>query len=227
MDAYSIAPLPGVSSRPMDTKFLQDALTLLVVLNPVGGSMWFLTLTRGMETRKRLAVARRACTVAAIILIVFIAIGEIVLDGIGVRLPSFRVAGGLVLLLVGLRMVLGQDPPGTGASAPADARDVAIFPLATPLLAGPGAIIAAVLLTENDRFSVAEQATTAAVVVAILFVTFLAMTAAHFIEKTIPVAGASVMSRVLGLILSSLAMQTMLDGLRPYLESIATAGGAR
>jgi multiple antibiotic resistance protein len=211
----------------MDAKFLQDALTLLVVLNPIGGSMWFLTLTRGMPKRERLGVAWRACLFAAIILIVFIAIGEVVLDGIGVRLPSFRVAGGLVLLLVGLRMVLGGEAPGAAAGGPGETRDVAIFPLATPLLAGPGAIIAAVLLTENDRFSLAEQFATSLVVVGILFATFLAMAVSHFIEKAIPAAGASVLSRVLGLILSSLAMQTMLDGLRPYLASIATAGGAR
>src|SRR6516162_10640107 len=92
----------------MDQKYLQDAITLFVVLNPIGAVPLYLGLTRGMDRRERLAVARRACIAATIILLVFIALGEIVLDGMGVHLPSFRAAGGLVLLLVALRMVLGS-----------------------------------------------------------------------------------------------------------------------
>src|SRR5512141_3270659 len=104
--------LSGGTRTGMDQKFLQDAITLLVVVNPVGVAPVYLALTRGMDRRERLAVARRGCIAAAVILIAFIAIGEIVLDGMGVRLPAFRVAGGLVLLLVGLRMVLGSEAPG-------------------------------------------------------------------------------------------------------------------
>jgi len=203
----------------MDQKFLQDAITLLVVVNPIGGAVMYLALTRGMEKRDRLSVAWRACTVAALILIGFIALGEIVLDGIGVHLTAFRVAGGLILLLIALQRVLGDDRPPT-ARDPADAQDVAIFPLATPLLAGPGAIIAAVLLTENDRFSIAEQAITGVVVASIFALTFATMAAADVLQRVIGRTGGSVLSRVFGLILAALAMQTMLDGLRPYLESL-------
>jgi multiple antibiotic resistance protein len=203
----------------MDQKLLQDAITLLVVINPIGAAPLYLALTRGMERRGRLAVARRACVIAAIILIAFIAIGEIVLDGMGVNLPAFRTAGGLVLLLVGLRMVLGNEGPAA-AQDQGGARDVAVFPLATPLLAGPGAIIAAVLLTENDRFGIADQAVTAGVVVAIFVLTYGILAGADFLQKAIGNTGATVMSRVLGLVLTALAMQTMLDGLKPYLMSL-------
>jgi multiple antibiotic resistance protein len=202
----------------MDQKYLQDAITLFVVLNPIGAVPLYLGLTRGMDRHERLRVARRACIAATVILIGFIALGELVLDGMGVHLPSFRVAGGLVLLLVALRMVLGSA--SAIAEGGEETRDVAIFPLATPFLAGPGAIIAAVLLTENDRFSFVEQATTAIVVAAMLALTFLLLACADLLQKLIGTTGAVLMSRVLGLVLAALAMQTMLDGLKPYFQSL-------
>jgi multiple antibiotic resistance protein len=205
----------------MDGKFLQDAITLLVVINPIGGMAHFLALTRGMDKAERLRVARRSCTIAAVILLVFIAIGEIVLDGLGVSLPAFRTAGGLVLLLVGLRMVLGPGPGQASGPNAEEGQDVAVFPLGTPFLAGPGAITAAVLLTENDRFSIPEQAVTALVVVAIFAVTYGIFVAANFVQKAFGTTGPMVLSRVLGLILTSLAMQTLLNGLKPYFASIS------
>jgi multiple antibiotic resistance protein len=202
----------------MDQKYVQDAITLFVVLNPIGAVPLYLALTRGMDRPARLRVARRACVAATIILLVFIVLGEIVLDGMGVHLPSFRVAGGLVLLLVALRMVLGSASAIVEGGE--ETRDVAIFPLATPFLAGPGAIIAAVLLTENARFTVFEQAMTGLVVAGTLALTYVLLATADYLQKAIGVMGAVLMSRVLGLVLASLAMQTILDGLRPYLTSL-------
>lgn len=202
-----------------NAKLIQDAITLFVVINPIGAVPHYLALTRSLEKPERLRVARRACMIAAVILLVFIAIGEIVLDGLGVEMPAFRAAGGLVLLLVGLRTVLNtelQHPFAKGDSG----HDVAVFPLATPFLAGPGAIMASVLLTENGRFSIPEQALTALIVVLILSATYAVLRSADFLQKRIGAGGASVMSRVLGLVLTALAMQTMLEGLRPYFESL-------
>ena len=205
----------------MEHKFLQDAVTLLVVINPVGAVPLYLALTAGMDRPQRLRVARRACVIAAGILLAFIAAGEILLDGLGVRLPSFRTAGGLVLLLVGLRIVLNTE-----ASHPYALRregggnDVSVFPLATPFLAGPGAIMAAVLLTENGRFGVADQALTALVVIAMLAITYAALASADALHERVGTTGATVVSRVFGLVLTALATQTLLEGLRPYLESI-------
>jgi multiple antibiotic resistance protein len=203
----------------LDEKALHDAITLLVMVNPIGAAVLYLSFTQGMEKRKRLAIARRACTIAAVILIAFIVVGEVLLDGIGVKLTAFRVAGGLVLLLVGLRRVLGDDTR-PAAQDPADNQDVSIFPLATPILAGPGSIIAAVLLTENDRFSIGEQAITGAIVLAIFALTYLTLVGADRLQRVVGRTGGIVMSRVLGLVLCALAMQTMLDGLKPYFQSL-------
>jgi multiple antibiotic resistance protein len=203
----------------MSHKFVQDAITLFVVVNPAGASLLFLALTRGMERDERLAIARRSCIIAAIILIGFIVAGEVVLDYIGVQLPAFRAAGGLVLLLVALRIVFGEEGRAPSAQ-PAERQDIAVFPLATPVLAGPGAIIAAVLLTENERFDIPQQTVTGVVVLGIFLLTFAALAGAQRLQQAVGTTGTLVLSRVLGLVLASLAMQTLFDGLRPFLISL-------
>ena len=205
-------------------KLLHDALTLFVVINPFGAVPVFLAVTRAMTARERLRVARKASTVAALILIAFIAVGEILLDGMNITMPSFRIAGGLVLLLVALKMVLqAESGPAfvtEAARAGAGAGDVAIFPLATPFLAGPGAIMAAVLLTDNHSTTLADQVVTAWIVVTIFAFTYLVLRTASAIQERLGTTGASVMSRVFGLVLAALAIQTMLEGLRPYWVSV-------
>jgi len=204
------------------TKVVNDAITLFVVINPFGAVPVFLAVTRGMPPEERRGVARRAVAFAAAILIAFIAVGEIVLDGMNITLPSFRVAGGLVLLLVALKMVLQaeSDPAFVSDARRTGAADVAVFPLATPFLAGPGAIMAAVLLTDNDSSTLLDQAVTGSIVVAIFAFTYVVLRGAVVIQDRLGTTGASVMSRVFGLVLAALAVQTMLDGLRPYWASI-------
>jgi multiple antibiotic resistance protein len=206
----------------MDTaKLLQDAITLFVVINPFGAIPHYLSLTMGMEKRARLRVARRGCFYAAVILVAFIALGEDVLDGLHVGLPSFRAAGGLILLIIALRTVLSTTVVHPLAQTEGGGKvDVAVFPLATPFLAGPGSIIAAVLLTENDRFSLVEQAVTSTIAVAMCLFTYILLAASDLLQKHLGSTGTSVMSRVFGLVLSALAMQTLLEGLRPYLQSL-------
>jgi multiple antibiotic resistance protein len=208
----------------MDTgKLMQDAITLFVVINPFGVVPHYLALTRGMAKRERLRVARRACVYAAVILLIFIALGEIVLDGLHVELPSFRVAGGLLLLLIAFRTVLNTQivHPLAAASAEAGEKsDIAVFPLATPFLAGPGSIIAAVLLTENGRFSFLEQAVTSTIAIGICAFAFAVLASADLLQRQLGTTGTSVMSRIFGLVLAALAMQTLLDGLRPYFQSL-------
>jgi len=200
-------------------KLLQDATTLFVVINPFGVIPHYLALTRGMARAQRLRIAARACVIATIILVAFIFAGEIVLDGLKVQLTSFRVAGGLLLLVIALRMVLETR----AAPLPPEGDErmgIAVFPLATPLLAGPGSIIAAVLLTENAVFTIHEQAITGLIVVAICAFAFVVLAAADLLQRVLGTTGTSVMSRVFGLVLSGLAMQTILDGLRAYIQSL-------
>jgi multiple antibiotic resistance protein len=203
-------------------KLLHDAITLFVVINPFGAVPVFLAVTRAMTPRERIRVAGRASMAAAAILLAFIALGEFVLDGMNITMPSFRVAGGLVLLLVALKMVLQAEsgPAFVAETGRAGGADVAIFPLATPFLAGPGAIMAAVLLTDNDSSTLLDQAVTAVVVVNIFAFTYIVLRGAAALQDRLGTTGASVMSRVFGLVLAALAVQTILEGMRPYWASV-------
>src|SRR5260370_1080487 len=127
--------------------------------------------------------------------LIFIAIGEIVLDGLHVELLSFRVAGGLLLLLISFRTVLNTQTVHPLAQTEAGEKaDVAVFPLATPFLAGPGAIIAAVLLTENGRFSFLEATVTSLIAVGLCVFTFVVLASSDFLQRRLGATGTSVMS---------------------------------
>jgi multiple antibiotic resistance protein len=205
----------------MGSKLLEDAITLFVVLNPIGLVPLFIALTGEHTPAQRRTIAGRAVVIAGIILIVFVVVGQVMLTGLGVTLPAFRVAGGLVLLVIALRMVLSDDDARSGSHTSgrrAGPGDIAVFPLAMPLIAGPGAVMAAVLLTDNDAFTALEQAATAAVMVGILALTYIMLLGAETVQRYIGPTGANVLSRVLGLILAAVAAETMLEGLRAFLK---------
>jgi len=206
----------------MGQKLIEDAITLFIVVNPIGLVPLFIAITSGRTPLERRRIALRAVVIAAGILVVFVVIGQVLLDALNVGLPAFRVAGGLVLLMIALRMVLSETdarPGATQAGPAASGADIAVFPLAMPFIAGPGAVMAAVLLTDNDVFTIAEQAATTAVLAVILILTYGVLLAADTVQRYIGPTGTNVLSRVLGLVLTSVAAQTMLDGVRAFLTS--------
>jgi len=133
----------------------RDFLMLLVTVDPIGTVALFVPLTASLSMQQRRVIARKAVIVAGAVLLGFLVAGEILLANLGIRLLSFQVAGGVVLFLFGLQMIFG-----TGVASPhlkTDAgHDIAVFPLALPAIASPGAIAAVVLLTDNHRHSIAE-----------------------------------------------------------------------
>jgi len=133
-------------------KIIRDFVTIWTTIDPIGALALFAGLTGSLSTVERHSVARRATFYAAIILVVAVVIGQIILDAMGIRLLSLKVAGGIILFLFGLRMLFGS------ASREIDSHekghDLAVFPLAVPAIAGPGAIMAVILLTDNDVSSV-------------------------------------------------------------------------
>jgi multiple antibiotic resistance protein len=206
----------------MRTKLLGDAITLFVVINPIGLVPLFLALTRDQTPEHRRQIALRSVLLSTAVLVVFVVIGQMLLDGLGVGVAAFRVGGGLVLLLVALRMVISETDTRTTSSVPERGeapRDVAVFPLAVPLIAGPGAVMAVVLLTDNDQFTVVEQAGTTAVLLGVLALTYVFMRAAGLIQRWIGMTGANVLSRVLGLVLTGLAAETILQGVRVFFRA--------
>lgn len=191
---------------------------LWAVIDPIGTIPVFISATRGQTTEERKKVAKIAAITAGGILLFFIVVGEIVLRAMGVPLLAFQISGGIILFLFALTMVFGESKPEEELRVVKKVEDAAIFPLATPSIAGPGAIMAVVLLTENGRHSIFEQTFTALMMLAVVFVTYLLMLGAEWFNRFIGDGGASVISRVMGLILASIASTNILHGIKEYFQ---------
>jgi multiple antibiotic resistance protein len=194
-------------------EILTDFVTLLVVVNPLGKLSVFLAITAGLPPERRHAIALRAVLIAFGVLLFFIVCGQILLEALGIRIESFQLAGSLVLLLFGLQMVFDTVARPTAHERAEDMSDTerAVFPLAVPAIAGPGTMMAVVVLTDNDRFTILEQAETTATLVVVLLLAWGAMRLAGPILRLIRPAGASIVGRVMGLILASLAVNSMVQ----------------
>jgi multiple antibiotic resistance protein len=198
-------------------KLFHDLVTLFVVVNPIGVVPLFVAVAGHESAPARRRIAGQAIIISAVILLAFIAVGQIVLEALGIDLASFRIAGGLVLLVIALRMVLEE----TRATSDTDAHpraNVAVFPLAMPFIAGPASIMAVVLLTDNNVYTVWQQAETAALLLLVLAFTYACLVGAEFVQRVLGPTGANVVSRIMGLILAALAVQSILTGLRDVLH---------
>ena len=203
------------------TSVFREFITLFVVIDPVGSIPVFLFAVQSVPTHLHRRFAMRAILIAAIVLMAFLIGGQVVLETIGLRLGSFQIAGGLVLFLFALTMVFGESKPsqeiaeaehdlGDGAH---DHLSGAVFPLAMPSIASPGAMLAIVILTDNQSSSVPEQVLTGVLLVAVLLITLGLLLAAGMIYRVIGSTGASVISRVMGLILATIAIDSILNGM--------------
>ena len=202
--------------------FITDFMTLLVTIEPIGVIPVYLALTGGMNASERHRVALMCCVIAAIILMFFLVLGQILLEAIGISLPAFRLAGGLVLLTLGLRMIYGTGETGKTADVPAKpraAKDIIVFPLATPMLAGGGAITAIVVLTDNHQYSLFHQAATAGTLLLVMVLSYLTLMLASPIQRLIGETGTNVVGRIMGLVLTALAMQTFITALKSVLPA--------
>ena len=205
----------------MDAAFLITAfVTLFVIVDPIGLTPLFLALTQGMTQAQRRAIGLRACIVAAVLLTVFAAFGEAVLGFVGITMPAFRIAGGILLFLTALDMLFErrskrrEDQAGDQTEA-TDHPDPSVFPLAIPLIAGPGAIASMILLT-GERPGLAGLATVVGVMLAVLGVVFTLFLMAGLLERLLGKTGIVVVTRLLGMLLAALSVQFVLDGLRAY-----------
>jgi len=198
-------------------RLFNDFVTLLVVIDPINVIPAFMLLTQylSLETRRRTAL--RAVVFAAVILVAFIIVGQIVLEALGIDLPAFSIAGGLVLLAVSLQRILRptERPAKEEVDEVADSpQDVAVFPLATPLIAGPGSIIAVVLLTDNEQFGIVEQTQTTLVMLGVMILLYLMLLMAGRIQRLLGNTGSDVLSRIAALVLAALSVDIIINGIR-------------
>jgi len=189
---------------------------LWAVIDPIGTVPVFISATAERSDPERKRIARIAAAGAAGILLFFILLGEVLLLAMGVPLLAFKIAGGIILFLFALTMVFGESKPDGELRIVRTVQDTAIFPLATPSIASPGAMMAVVLLTENNQHSFLEQTITAVEVIVVIAITYLLMLCAGRISRLIGTGGASIVSRVMGMILASIAAANVLEGIKEY-----------
>lgn len=207
----------------MALEFLVVFIPMFIVIDPFGVMPIYLVLTRTMAPTERSKTLRYAITFGALLLVAFALLGKVILDYLSVSIDALRIAGGLLLLVIGVVMLYEGDTPRSrrkGAEEPDEEphtpEDVAFVPLGTPMLAGPGAISVVIALTgTSDMYMVLLSL---AVVMAI---TALMLWKVDLVFKVIGNAGTRALTRVMGLITSAYAVQMILDGITGYVASIS------
>lgn len=194
-------------------------VTLLVVVDPLGLAPIFAALTRGFSERQKRESAIRGTVLGAVILLVFALVGNALLGALGIGLPAFRIAGGILLFLLALDMIFAR-PSGMRSSTVREQEeesyqhDISVFPLAIPLVAGPGGITTVLLYTGGGP---TQLALFLVVLLAVLLLTLICLLLAPRVMRLFGETGANVLSRVLGVLLAALAVQFVIDGIRTSL----------
>ncbi len=189
--------------------------TLFIIIDPPGLAPLFVALTQGMTNLQRRAIAVRACLIAGALMIAFMFIGEALLGFVGISMPAFRIAGGILLFLTALEMlfqkrqVRRQENADEGASE--HHEDPSVFPLALPLIVGPGAITTIILLAGQAQSAI-DLVAIAGVMLLVLAFVFIAFMAAIPLDRILGKTGINILTRLLGMLLAALAIQFVLDG---------------
>ncbi len=197
---------------------LNAFVTLLVTIDPPGLAPLFLALTGGMNRAERFQVSLRASIIGFIVLAVFAVAGAAILSMFGITLPAFRVAGGLLLFWIAFEMIFERRQERKNRSADKaitidHIRNIAAFPLAIPLIAGPGAISATVLLSPSFP-ALTGAAMLLLIIAACIAITFVVLVLSERIDGFLGETGRSILTRLLGVILAALAVQFVADGIK-------------
>ena len=197
----------------MDSAFLITAFaTLFVVIDPPGLVPLFIALTQGMDDAHRRKMALRACIIATVLLMAFGLTGEALLGFIGISMPAFRIAGGILLFLTALDMLFERRTQRREGQQPDPHHDPSVFPLATPLIAGPGAIATMILLVGKSGPGWVGTTAVMGLLLAMMIATYLFLLASPPIERMLGRTGTIVITRLLGMLLAALSVQFVIDG---------------
>jgi multiple antibiotic resistance protein len=197
---------------------LNEFVTLLVVVNPIGVLPTFMDQTGRFELATQRRIALQAVLVAAAVLLFFMVGGGFLLEKMGVSLRAFQIAGGIVLFVFALESIRGHSHAPVETTGDASASALAVYPIGIPKIAGPGTMLAIVLLTDDHRFDFAQLWMTAVVLAIVLGITFAILVAAGPVSRLIGTAGASVIARVMGMVLAALAVNMVLGAVAGWLS---------
>ena len=192
--------------------------TFFATIGPLDVAAIFAALTTNASPGHRRSMAIRGTLIATFILVLFALAGELLLGGLGISLAALRTAGGILLLLIGIEMVFARTTGGTSTTDEEERealskQDISVFPIATPLIAGPGAMGAAILLMADAEGNLARQLVVLASLLAVLLFTCIGLLLASRIQKLLGVIGMHVITRVMGVLLTALAVQFIFDGI--------------
>ncbi|MBY6200590.1 MarC family protein [Maritalea mobilis] len=195
--------------------YIPAFVALFVIIDPIGMAPLFVALTAGMDAVHRRKVAIRSCLVAFGLLTLFGMAGEAVLNFLGISMPAFRMAGGILLFLTALDMLFERRSQRRQGQAEAEhSDDPSVFPLAIPLIAGPGSIATMILLTGQEGGDLLHIALIHAVMAIVLLAVFTLFLLAGRLERLLGETGINVVTRLLGMLLAALSVQFVIDGLR-------------
>ena len=193
-------------------------IVFFAAIDPIGTVPVYIAVTRGYDITTKRKIAFISCAVAALILLFFVVAGELILTAMSIPLSAFQIAGGIVLFLFALSMIFGESKPEEETRLAENQHETAIFPLAVPSIAGPGAMLAAVLMTEHARVDIWHRLQVSSVMLSVVLVALFLMLMSSGIHRLIGNAGASVISRVMGLILAAVATTNTLAGISSYFK---------
>lgn len=199
----------------IDSAFLITAFaTLFVVIDPPGLVPLFIALTRGMSAERRRAMALRACLIASFLLLIFGLAGESILGFVGISMPAFRIAGGILLFLTALDMLFERRTQRREGQQADPDHDPSVFPLATPLIAGPGAIASMILLVGESGTGWIGTVWVIGLMLGMMAVTYAFLLASPPLERMLGRTGTIVITRLLGMLLAALSVQFVIDGVK-------------
>lgn len=194
-------------------------LFLVAVVDPLGSVPVFLEATKHLDEAHKKAVAIRASIIAIFIFLFFIVVGQLILEGMEISLYAFEISGGVILFLFALTMIFGPGKPASEMDLIRDYKHVTVFPVAMPSIASPGAIMAVVLLTDNNLYTIQEQAVTTLLVAVVVVLTMFVLLGATIVQKKVGDYGITVISKVMGLILAAYAVQSILMGIEGFFDT--------
>jgi multiple antibiotic resistance protein len=198
---------------------LKSFATFFATIGPVETAVLFATLTPKMPRRERAGIALRATAIASVILLVFTLLGQPLLDELGVTISALQTAGGVILLMISLDMIFARPTSAFKLTEPEDVEaqtkdDIAVFPLATPLLAGPGAMSAGILLAAAAGGQPLALAVTLAGLAAVMAITLALLLISHELNSVIGITAQRVLMRVFGILLAGIAVQAVFNGIK-------------
>jgi multiple antibiotic resistance protein len=191
-------------------------LLLIAVIDPLGSVPVYLEATKHFDKKHKRQIAINASITAFSVLLFFIIVGQIILEGMDISLEAFQISGGVILFLFALTMVFGEGKPESEKHLIKDYKHVTVFPVALPSIASPGAIMAVVLLTDNHIHSFTQQLISTGLLLLVITITCILLLASNVILKRIGETGIIIISKIMGLILASYAAQSILNGINDF-----------